>query len=209
VRNDERLVRQRHLWKPIWRKHWQSASPNASTRRRNARPARPIARRLDKYSCVLVQGPPGTGKTHTIGNLVGHLLAQGKSVLVTSHSVKALRVLREQVVEGLRPLCVSVLEAGGENQAQLKSAISGIVERLQGTNADTMNRQADGFQQERFKILNRLESTRARLHDARADEYRDVVVGGQSWSPSDAARIIADVKRRPSPIHDNEVWVSR
>jgi len=52
-----------------------------------------------------VQGPPGTGKTHTIGNLVGHLLAQGKSVLVTSHTTKALRMVLINRSE-LRP-CVS------------------------------------------------------------------------------------------------------
>jgi hypothetical protein len=33
-----------------------------------------IAHRLERESCVLVQGPPGTGKTHTIANLIGHLL---------------------------------------------------------------------------------------------------------------------------------------
>src|SRR6266566_39603 len=53
-----------------------------------SKPANPeqirIARQLEEYGGVLVQGPPGTGKTHTIGNLIGHLLAQGKSVLVTS-----------------------------------------------------------------------------------------------------------------------------
>lgn len=69
-----------------------------------------IAQRLEKYGCVLVQGPPGTGKSHTIGNLIGHLLAQGKSVLVTSHTTKALRVLSGHVVKELRPLCMSVLE---------------------------------------------------------------------------------------------------
>ena len=49
-----------------------------------------IARQLARRDCVLVQGPPGTGKTHTIANLLGHLLAQGKSVLVTAHTPKAL-----------------------------------------------------------------------------------------------------------------------
>src|SRR5207253_7459008 len=33
-----------------------------------------IARRLERNNAVLVQGPPGTGKTHTIANLIGHLL---------------------------------------------------------------------------------------------------------------------------------------
>ena len=51
-----------------------------------------IARRIERYNAVLVQGPPGTGKTHTIANLMGHFLAQGKSVLVTSHTQKALSV---------------------------------------------------------------------------------------------------------------------
>src|SRR6266446_4257662 len=67
-----------------------------------SKPANPeqirIAVRLEREGCVLVQGPPGTGKTHTIANLIGHLLAQGQSVLVTSHTTKALRVLRDHVV---------------------------------------------------------------------------------------------------------------
>src|SRR6185503_13836965 len=52
-----------------------------------------IARALERHRAVLVQGPPGTGKSHTIANLIGHLVAQGKRVLVTSHTTKALRVL--------------------------------------------------------------------------------------------------------------------
>lgn len=43
-----------------------------------------IAERIEKYNAVVVQGPPGTGKTHTIANLLGHFLAQGKNILVTS-----------------------------------------------------------------------------------------------------------------------------
>ena len=68
-----------------------------------------IAARLAKGKAVLVQGPPGTGKTHTIANLLGYLLAQGKTVLVTAHTTKALRVLREQVDKALQPLCLSML----------------------------------------------------------------------------------------------------
>ncbi len=87
-----------------------------------------IARRLEIFNAVLVQGPPGTGKTHTIANLLGHLLAQGKSVLVTSHTPKALRVLREKVVEPLQPLCVSLLE--DDSRKQMESTIDAITERL-------------------------------------------------------------------------------
>lgn len=84
---------------------------------------------LEEHGGVLVQGPPGTGKTHTISNLVGHLLAQGKSVLVTSHTTKALRMVRQHIVPELRPLCVSVLESDLDSRKQLESAVGSIAER--------------------------------------------------------------------------------
>jgi len=43
---------------------------------------RRIIRSLERQKGVLVQGPPGTGKSHTIANLICHLLATGKRVLV-------------------------------------------------------------------------------------------------------------------------------
>lgn len=45
----------------------------------------------------VVWGPPGTGKSETISNLVCHLIANGKSVLVTSQQQKALEVVREKL----------------------------------------------------------------------------------------------------------------
>jgi hypothetical protein len=120
----------------------ESSVPEAGTAHRSAsgsapadsevllsKPANPeqirIAQQLEEHGGVLVQGPPGTGKTHTIGNLVGHLLAQGKSVLVTSHTTKALRMVRHHIVPELRPLCVSLLESDLDSRKQLESAPSG------------------------------------------------------------------------------------
>ena len=89
-----------------------------------------IARQLARRDCVLVQGPPGTGKTHTIANLLGHLLANGKRVLVTAHTPKALRVLREKVVEALQPLCISVLQNDKQSQDDLEQSVRQIAVRL-------------------------------------------------------------------------------
>ena len=61
-----------------------------------------VIRRLEETGAVIVQGPPGTGKSHTIANLIGHLLAQNKSILVTSHASKALRVVRQQLAKPLQ-----------------------------------------------------------------------------------------------------------
>jgi very-short-patch-repair endonuclease len=163
-----------------------------------------IAQRLDAYNCVLVQGPPGTGKTHTIANLIGHLLAQGKSILVTSHTAKALRVLREQVVPDLQPLCVSVLEGEGESRQQLEHSVAAIVERLASTDADTMLRQGESLAHHRLMLREALSKQRTELQNARFDEYRDIVVAGQSFSPSDAARRVALGKEKeawiPTPV---------
>ena len=48
------------------------------------REQRRIVEAISRRRGVLVQGPPGTGKSHTIANLVCHLLASGKRVLITA-----------------------------------------------------------------------------------------------------------------------------
>src|SRR5438874_12428521 len=160
-----------------------------------SKPANPeqirIAVRLEREGCVLVQGPPGTGKTHTIANLIGHLLAQGQSVLVTSHTTKALRVLRDHVVEKLRPLTVSVLESDIESRNQLEGAVSTIIERLTTGNPKKLEAEAEQLAAQRKELLAQLRKHRQELFEARADEYRDVVFLRAKLSPMDAARKVA------------------
>ncbi|GHO76996.1 disulfide isomerase [Ktedonobacter sp. SOSP1-85] len=148
-----------------------------------------IARRLDHYGAVLVQGPPGTGKTHTIANLLGHLLAQGKSALVTSHTSKALKVLREKVVEPLQPLCVSILE--DDSRKEMERAIDTITERLSSINVHTLEQEARGLTQQRIDLIEELRKTRGQLLEARQSEYREIVLDGRTYAPSDAARYVA------------------
>jgi very-short-patch-repair endonuclease len=150
-----------------------------------------IAQRLDGHGSVLVQGPPGTGKTHTIANLLGHLLAQGKSVLITSHTTKALRVLRSHVVQDLQPLCVSVLDSDMESRKQLESSVDSIVSRLSLSDAGDMERRATELRTERAKLLDRYREVVEKLLHARFDEFRDLVLAGKSFSPSDAARAVS------------------
>lgn len=150
-----------------------------------------VAQQTDSSAGTLVQGPPGTGKTHTIGNLIGHLLASGKSVLVTSHTTKALRMVRSQVVEKLRSLCVSVLENDLDSRKQMESAVGTIAERLSKVNAKLLATEGDRLSRFRAELLVKLSDFRDKLLEARADEYRDVVIGGKTWAPSDAARLVA------------------
>ena len=161
-----------------------------------SKPANPeqmqIARRLEAHGCVLVQGPPGTGKTHTIANLLGHLLAQGKTVLVTSHTTKALKVVREKVVEALQPLCVSVLDKDSDSIKQLENSVGAIVEKRSEGNAETFAARANTFETQRHALLQKIRRVEDELLRARGDEYRDVVIGGTAYAPSEAARRVRE-----------------
>jgi very-short-patch-repair endonuclease len=147
-----------------------------------------IAQRLANDGAVLVQGPPGTGKTHTIANLLGHLLAQGKSVLVTSHTTKALRVLRDKVVGDLQPLCISVLESDSEGRRQLEGSVGAIAEQLTRTDIGQSEARASALRRERAHLEGQVRDKVNRLMQARADEYRPIVFAGKSYEPSAAAR---------------------
>lgn len=88
-----------------------------------------IARQLQIQNGVLVQGPPGTGKSHTIANLVCHLLATGKRVLVTSHTSRALVVLRDKIPKEIAPLCVIALSDDAKSLKALEGSVNGITEK--------------------------------------------------------------------------------
>jgi AAA domain len=163
-----------------------------------------IAARLAKSNAVLVQGPPGTGKTHTIANLLGCLLAQGKPVLVTAHTTKALRVFRDQIDDALKPLCLSVLESDSDSQSQLSRAAQEIANRLSTSDAANLRRNAGLLREKRSKFLDAVAVLQRQLRDARFSEVEEVVLGGEALSPIEVAkRVNAEAKRDgwlPGPL---------
>src|ERR1700730_2093163 len=106
------------------------SSPSTS---RSSIATRAIIRRLEKSDGLVVQGPPGTGKTHTIANIISHMLATGRRVLVVSHGETALSVIRERLPEGVRDLAISVTTSEREGLKQVEKAIElmlGIVNKI-------------------------------------------------------------------------------
>jgi len=150
-----------------------------------------ILKKIAKKTDVLVQGPPGTGKTHTIANLIGNFLAEGKSALITSHSTKALRVVREKVAEPLQALCVSVLDNDKESRAQRETAIRELSERMSG-NAQKYREEAQKLSARRVQIIQTINKKRAELHDAVDGEYRPIVFNGEQHFPARVAERIAE-----------------
>ncbi|MFA6989114.1 MAG: AAA domain-containing protein [Candidatus Gastranaerophilaceae bacterium] len=56
-----------------------------------------VLRAIEENPLVTVFGPPGTGKSQTIVNLISHLVANGKTVLVASRMDKAVDVVSERL----------------------------------------------------------------------------------------------------------------
>jgi very-short-patch-repair endonuclease len=126
-----------------------------------------IVRRVDRKAQTLVQGPPGTGKTHTAAALLTHLLAQGKRVLVTAHTDRALKEVRGKLPESIKPLAVAVVGSDRSDMADLKVA----VERLSARSSDHDPTEAgatiagtlasiDGLRRQRAQIRHQLVEAR-------------------------------------------------
>ena len=100
-----------------------------------------------QYPVVSVCGPPGTGKSQTIVNLVSHLVASGKTVLVASRMDKAVDVVSERLNNlGAPFLCLRAGRANYQKQLnfQLQDLLANKVDLDSGyelsilSNADDM-----------------------------------------------------------------------
>ena len=93
---------------------------------------------------VLVQGPPGTGKSHTIANLICHLLANGKKVLVTAYTKRALEVLKNQLPTDFQNLTVNLLSGDSGSIQDLDASVNAINDELSRvTNLDSFKKQIE------------------------------------------------------------------
>ncbi len=177
---------------------------------------RRIVDKIRTASGVLVQGPPGTGKSHTIANLICHLLATGNRILVTAKTPRALQVLlgknsgnesgksmdfesRDKKNEGLvpgelRPLCINLLGSGLEEQRALESSIGGILRK----NAEWSELLAEGERKDFEGCLRKLREEKAivnrRLRDIRESETHTQSVAEGTYRGT-AARIAESVNR--------------
>ena len=87
---------------------------------------------------VLVQGPPGTGKSHTIANLICHLLANGKKVLVTAYTKRALEVLKDKLPDDFKNLTVNLLSGDSSSIHDLEASVNTINDELSNTDIGSL-----------------------------------------------------------------------
>lgn len=94
-----------------------------------------VIKNIDNGKFIAVQGPPGTGKSQTIVNLVAHLVANGKTVLVASRMDKAVDVVAERLNE--LGASHTALRAGRLNyQRQLSNELDNLLAQPQNLDED-------------------------------------------------------------------------
>lgn len=150
---------------------------------------REIIHRLGNHTGVLVQGPPGTGKSHTIVNLLSHFLAEGKRVLVTSKTPRALKVLREKIPSSIQPLAVSLLGDDSESKESLEQSVKGIVRHVDRADSRTNDRKAASLVNELRACFTRLADLRRRQREFREIEITPHIISGTPYAGT--AQVIA------------------
>lgn len=136
---------------------------------------RRVIERVDRNAQTVVLGPPGTGKTHTAAVLVSHLLAQGKRVLITAQTDRALREVRAKLPREIQSLAVSVIGQSRSDMAELRTAVENI------------SRRADEFDPaESQKSIERHVAKLDELRRERAEAYaRLIAIRQQEVEPRD------------------------
>lgn len=150
-----------------------------------------IAQDIEQNNAVEVQGPPGTGKTHTIANLIGHFLAQGKTILVTSEKIKALTVLRDKLDEAIRPLCVPVFDG---NSSEMNDTITAITSKVNNLKLQDLTNIIKEEKDNRNEISKALDTERKIIFNIHNKESQSITYEGQGYSVIEAAQLIAENK---------------
>ena len=146
-----------------------------------------IAKQIEKNNAVVVQGPPGTGKTHTIANLLGHFLAQGKNVLVTSQTKKALRVLKEKIPKSIQGLCISILD---DDNSDMRKSVETISEKLGNFTSEKLKKEVEELEKIRIKECNDLENITDQMCGIRYRESKSIDFNGETFFIKDIAEYL-------------------
>lgn len=129
-----------------------------------------IARQLSNSRGVTVLGPPGTGKSHTIVNLVSHLVSQGKRVLVTAEKEQALTVLRDKIPTSLQDLSVAVLGSTPAALEEMRSSVESTQDILAALDDETVAQDISSGERVIDELREELKQLDSQLTRALSDE---------------------------------------
>ncbi len=184
---------------------------------------RQIVERLNSKHGVLVQGPPGTGKSHTIANLICHLLATGQRVLITAQTPRALQVLRDKLPVEIRPLCLSVLGNDKAAQDNVEDSVRNITDKADSWNSGPATEEIRKAESELDRLTQRETTLEREVRTFREAEVHEHTLADGAYAGTAqviARRVRQDAQRfawfadgadpdKPAPINADDLTAYR
>lgn len=151
-----------------------------------------IIKSLYSHRAVVVQGPPGTGKTHTIANLLGHFLAEGKNVLITSQTKKALDVLKEKIPTDIQDLCISILD---DDNSDLGISVESISEKLGYLNLENLKNEYQEIESQRNELKEGIKNIKRKIFNIKYQESHPIIYNNESITLKEAGEFLRKNER--------------
>lgn len=189
-----------HSWRGVGQRLLMPLPANAEQER--------IVRQLSRERGVTVQGPPGTGKSHTIANLVSHLLAHGMRVLVTAQNEQALSVLRDKIPEELRDLSIAVLGSSAEAMTQLRASAQAVMDLASAVDEDRETGAIAELERSLDDLREQMRRAELEVLDALRSEAAEFPLAEGPRRAPDVARWVSaherELDRIPDPLRQDQ-----
>ena len=156
-----------------------------------------IIKNIYSHKAVVVQGPPGTGKTHSIANLLGHFLAEGKNVLITSQTRKALEVLKEKIPNEIQDLCISMLD---DDSSDLGNSVESISEKLGYLNLEQLKNEYEEIERNRNDLREDIKNIKRKIFNIKYQESKPIIYNNESISLKEAGEFLRKNERELDKI---------
>ncbi|MEW6536518.1 MAG: AAA domain-containing protein [Candidatus Auribacterota bacterium] len=155
-----------------------------------------IVEKLNSNEGLLVQGPPGTGKSHTIANLICHLLANGKKILITSQAPRALKVLKNMLPDEIKDLVVNLLGQDSQSQNDLKNSVEYIIDKQVHWDEKVNQSEIDFFKGKRYELRKKESELSQKIYALREKEtyIHEKCAGGYTGTAKQIAQKLNSVK---------------
>ena len=156
-----------------------------------------VRRALASESIFLLQGPPGTGKTQVIAEITAQLAKQGKKILISSETHKAIDNVFERLpkIPEIRPLRLIPSQNGKETNYSPERLVDNFYLNIQ----ESLRRQVDRF--EHFHEMK--ESFSEEMKSLRLG-YEKILSLKSANSEVDKMRkhLVEDINRRNSELEE-------
>jgi superfamily I DNA and/or RNA helicase len=163
-----------------------------------------VMRAVSSNGVFLLQGPPGTGKTQVISEIVGHLVKEGKKVLISSETHKAIDNVFERLpkIAEIRPIRLITTQSKKESEFSPSNLVDNLYHNIAGqlektiVSYENFTEYKDKFNDEK----NKLKLLQSRLVSNKEDSKRiaqEISILEQEYSTVNESRSsVEDQKER-------------